>query len=187
MQILYLNVITDVFPALALAIGPGSQGIMKQPPRPRAESVLTRDHWKAVAGWAVLIAICVLTALSIAFYPMGAESHRAVTISFLTLAFGKLWFVFNLRHPQSRLLDNEIVRNPYIAGSIGLCAGLLVAAVYLPGLSDLLRTVPPGPGGWLLIMAMSLVPFVCGQIWRRMGAGRKDAAARPVHTETAKY
>ncbi len=163
LQILYLNVITDVFPALALGMGEGEPGIMKRKPRPRDESVLTRSHWGAIGGWAALGAACVLGALVIAFYLLGFEQHRAVTASFLTLAFGKLWFVFNLRNPGSRMLRNDIVRNPYIAGSILLCAVLLMAAVYLPGLSGILQTRPPGLQGWLLILGMSLIPFVWGQ------------------------
>ena len=65
--------------------------------------------------------------------------RTAVTVSFLTLAFSKLWFVFNLRDPATRLWNNGIVRNGWI-GAIALCSGLLLAAVYLPGLSGLLQT-----------------------------------------------
>jgi P-type Ca2+ transporter type 2C len=176
LQILYLNVITDVFPALALSMGEGEPGIMKKQPRPREESVLTRDHWKSIGGWALLIAVCVLGSLTIAFYVLGYEQNKAVTISFLTLAFGKLWFVYNLRSPGTRLFQNDIVRNKYVAGSIILCIGLLAAAVYMPGLSDVLATRNPGVRGWLLILGASLVPFFWGQILRIAQArkGRKD-------------
>ncbi|MDZ7759085.1 MAG: cation-translocating P-type ATPase C-terminal domain-containing protein [Desulfovermiculus sp.] len=79
------------------------------------------------------------------------------------LAFSKLWFVFNLRTPGSRFLDNDIVTNPFIAASIGLCTLFLVAAVYLPGLSSVLKTAPVGLSGWMLLLGMSCVPFVFGQ------------------------
>lgn len=166
LQILYLNVVTDVFPALALSMGEGEPNIMKRQPRPREESVLTRDHWKSIAGWAVLIAACVLFSLMIAFYVLGYEQNKAVTVSFLTLAFGKLWFVFNLRSPETSLFRNEIAKNKYMAGAIVLCIGLLAAAVYAPGLSGVLETRRPGFGGWLLILAASLVPFFWGQFLR---------------------
>jgi len=74
-----------------------------------------------------------------------------------------LWFVFNLRNPGSQLLDNDIVRNPYIAGSIALCTALLIAAVYLPGLSAILKTQDPGFRGWLIVLGMSSIPFILGQ------------------------
>ncbi|MGA6925015.1 MAG: cation-transporting P-type ATPase, partial [Desulfosarcina sp.] len=173
LQILYLNVITDVFPALALSMGEGEPGVMKQAPRPRDESILTRRHWRAVGGWSLLIALCVLASLSVAFYIMDFETHRAVTVSFLTLAFGKLWFVYNLRSADSSPVDNDIVNNPYILGSIVLCSGLLAAAVYLPGLSDVLATEPPGMAGWFLIGGMSLIPFVWGQTLRAVQRRRR--------------
>jgi Ca2+-transporting ATPase len=166
LQILYLNVVTDVFPALALGAGTGDPDVMKRPPRPRHESVLTRGHWAAVGGWAVLLSACVLTALMVAFYGLDFNQRHAVTISFLTLAFGKLWFVFNLRRPESSLFRNDIVKNPYVAGALALCAGLLLAAVYLPGLSDLLKTENPTRQGWLVVLVMSLVPFLFGQTLR---------------------
>jgi Ca2+-transporting ATPase len=94
------------------------------------------------------------------------DLRPAVTISFLTLAFGKLWFVFNLRRPGSALFDNDIFKNPYIAGSIALCILLLFAAVYLPGLSNVLKIENPTGHGWLVILGMSLIPFIFGQVLR---------------------
>ncbi|HKJ97325.1 MAG TPA: cation-transporting P-type ATPase [Desulfotignum sp.] len=170
LQILYLNVITDVFPALALGMSRGEPDIMSAPPRPREESILTRDHWHAVGGWAFLVAASVLGALSVAYYGFGFETRQAVTISFLTLAFAKLWFVFNLRNPGSSFRHNNIIRNPYILGSLVLCTALLLAAVYAPGLSSLLKTQAPGIKGWLLILAMSLIPFAAGQSLRAFQA-----------------
>jgi Ca2+-transporting ATPase len=166
LQILYLNVITDVFPALALGMGAGDPDVMKRQPRPRSESVLTRKHWAAVGGWALLLAVSVLAALVIAFYGLDFPQRQAVTISFLTLAFGKLWFVFNLRRPGSAVFNNDVLKNPYVAAAIALCAILLLAAVYLPGLSDLLKTENPTRPGWLVVIGMSLFPFICGQILR---------------------
>ena len=164
LQILYLNVVTDVFPALALGMGEGDPDVMRRPPRPRGESILTRRHWWAIGGWATLLAACVLASVSLAFYGLSFDARQAVTVSFLTLAFGKLWFVYNLRRPGSGLLNNDVVRNPYVAGSIVLCAALLLAAVYLPGLSGVLQVVAPAGKGWALALGMSLVPLAVGQI-----------------------
>ncbi len=175
LQILYLNVITDVFPALALGMGRGDPDVMKRPPRPREESVLTRSHWGAIGGWSVLVAACVLGSLAAAFYLLGFERQQAVTVSFLTLAFGKLWFVFNLRSRGSRMFSNDIVRNPYVAGAIVLCAALLITAVYLPGLSRILKTQDPGVQGWTLVLGVSLIPFGVGQVIRAVQAKKKGA------------
>jgi Ca2+-transporting ATPase len=175
LQILYLNVITDVFPALALGMGKGEPNVMNRDPRPRNESVLTGGHWAAIGGWAALLSVCVLAALMVAFYRLDFDHRHAVTISFLTLAFGKLWFVFNLRRPGSSILRNDIVENPYIGSSIALCVLLLLAAVYLPGISDVLKTENPTRSGWLLVVGMSLIPLIFGQALRAFQkAGRQS-------------
>jgi Ca2+-transporting ATPase len=174
LQILYLNVITDVLPALALGVSKGAENIMDQPPRAPGESILTRRHWGAIGGWAVLIAACVLTGLWAGLEWLGLERLAAVTVSFLTLAFAKLWFVFNLRPKGSRLFRNEITRNPWIWAALGVCIVLLGLAVYLPGLSDVLETREPSLRAWGLILGLSLVPFIVGQamriVQRRKGA-----------------
>jgi len=139
---------------------------MNQQPHRKNEPVLTKSHWLSIAGWSFIISVCVLAALALAIYRFGFDQEQAVTISFLTLAFGKLWFVFNLRSPGSRFISNEIIKNRYVAGSILLCIVLLLAAVYLPGLSDVLDTRDPGQTGWFLLLGMSLVPFVIGQTIR---------------------
>jgi P-type Ca2+ transporter type 2C len=163
LQILYLNVITDVFPALALGMSRGSPDVMNRRPRSREEAVLTRRHWLSIGGWAALMSGCVLASLMIAFFVFDFDHDQAVTVSFLTLAFAKLWFVFNLRDPGTRLLTSDIARNPYIHYAILLCTVLLIASVYLPGLSHVLKTEHPGTHGWLLLLGMSLLPFVWGQ------------------------
>ncbi|NBB76347.1 MAG: HAD-IC family P-type ATPase [Bacteroidetes bacterium] len=177
LQILYLNVITDVLPALALGVVAGEAGIMNRKPRPGKENILTRSHWFSIGGWATLISICVLSSLAYGIYQLGFEEQRAVTISFLTLAFGKLWFTFNLRSSGSSFLDNEIIRNPWIIGAILTCIVLLLAAVYLPFLSGVLQTSDPGRNGWILIAVGSLIPFIWGQGLRYTQSVKSDQEA----------
>jgi Ca2+-transporting ATPase len=183
LQILYLNVVTDVFPALALGVGEGDERVMRRPPRDPKEPVLTRRHWLVIVGWGFFIAACVLSALTLALQWLGLPEPAGVTVSFLTLAFAKLWFVFNLRDRTSTPWRNAVVRNPFIWAAIGLCIPLLLLAVYLPGLAEVLSTEAPGLAGWGLIMAMSVVPFIVGQIIltvlrsreRRSGSERAEA------------
>ncbi|MFW6114828.1 MAG: cation-translocating P-type ATPase [Thermodesulfobacteriota bacterium] len=164
LQILYLNMIGDVFPALALGVGKGDPMNMEQPPRDPAEPILTRGYWIAIGGWGALIAVPVLASLALALTWLGMEESRAVTISFLTLAFARLWHVFNMRERASRLLRNDVIQNPFIWAALGMCTVLLTAAVYVPALSLVLDMVRPGPSGWILIFSMSLVPLVAGQV-----------------------
>ncbi len=162
LQILYLNVLTDVFPALALGLGPGSADAMQRPPRQAKESVLTRHHWRSIAGWSVVIGAHVLGALSIALYYLGFEEQRAVTVSFLTLALAKLWFVFNLRDRDTPVWRNDVISNKWMWGAWGLCLALLFAAVYWAPLAGVLQTLPPGRKGWAVIISLSLIPAILG-------------------------
>jgi magnesium-transporting ATPase (P-type) len=67
LQILYLNMIGDVFPALALALGTGDPLSIRQPPRSPNEPIITRSHWLTISGNGVLITVCVLIAYALAF------------------------------------------------------------------------------------------------------------------------
>jgi P-type Ca2+ transporter type 2C len=164
LQILFLNLVTDVFPALALGVGEGDPHVMKRPPRDPGESIMTRRHWYRMGGYGLLITAAVLGALALALKWLGMAREQAVTVSFLTLAFAQLWHVFNMRDRESNLLRNEITRNRYVWGALSLCILLLLLAVYLPGLSDVLKVADPGPSGWALVAVMSLLPLVLGQI-----------------------
>jgi len=178
LQILFLNVLTDVFPALALGVGKGGGEEMERAPRPSGEAIVNRPAWLAVGGYSALIAFCVLAAMLSALHLLGLDELEAVTVSFLTLAFSKLWFVFNLRDPRSTILSNEITTNPWIWGSLALCAVLILAAVYLPGLSEVLKTRTIDGGAWTLALMMSAVPLVVGQAVLLLGGcGSKTAAA----------
>lgn len=164
LQILYINVVNDAFPALALGVGEGEPALMKRPPRPAHEPILTRRHWLAIAGYGLVIAAALGGAFILALKWLGLNEQQAVTITFMTLGFTRLWHVFNMRDRDSGLLQNEITRNPYVWGALIFCTGLLLIAVYVPLLSNVLQTDDPGVNGWLLIMGMSLVPLIIGQI-----------------------
>ncbi|MEX2579433.1 MAG: cation-transporting P-type ATPase [Verrucomicrobiales bacterium] len=173
LQILFLNVLTDVFPALALGVGRGSGNVLEDPPRPSDEGIVTKTEWKVVGFWGGVLSLCVLAALFLALEALGLPENTAVTVSFLTLGFAKLLFVLNLREPRSGIFKNDIFANRWIWAAWALCASLLLAAVYLPFLSGVLRTEAPPAAGWLLIGGLSLVPVVIGQVWLILRS-RKD-------------
>lgn len=166
LQILFLNAINDVFPALALGVGPGSPQLMKQPPRSSEESVLTSRHWTAIALYGALIAAATLGVFAYVLEVLNLSQEEAITISFLSLAFGRLWHVFNMREDKSGLIKNEITTNIYIWGALLICTGLLLSAVYFSPLAAVLQTTPPSQQGWFLIAIASLIPLIVGQIWK---------------------
>lgn len=171
LQILYINVVNDAFPALALGMGRGGANLMGRPPRDPDESILMRGHWSAIAAYGAVIAATILGAFAIARFGLGFETGRATTVSFISLGFARLWHVFNMRQNDSGIFKNEITRNPYVWGALALCTGLLLIAVYLPGLSDALRVQDPGLTGWAVILGMSFVPLVVGQVAKLFGKG----------------
>ena len=149
MQILFLNLVTDVFPALALGVGESGDFIMEQPPRPKSEAMLTRRHWVRLLGYGLVMSAAVLTGLAIALLVFEFDLKRAVTVSFLILAGAQLGHVFNMVSSRSGVFVNEVTRNPWIWAAVVLCVGLLAASVYVPILSKVLGTVEPGREGWL--------------------------------------
>jgi len=168
LQILFLNVVTDIFPAFALGACGGSSDIMDRPPRDPEEPIMTRTNWTELGLFGVLISAAVIGAFVIGggMYAGGMATDEAVTISFLTLAFAQLWHVFNVRDITSGLVRNEVSENLYVWGALGLSSVILVGAVYLPGISLALSTTPIGFEGWLLVFGMSLLPLLLGQIER---------------------
>jgi Ca2+-transporting ATPase len=164
LQILYLNLVTDVFPAFALAMGEGERDVLEQPPRDPDEPLLGRAQWVAVVGHSMALTAGTLGALVIAHAWLGLEDKSVVTIVFLTLAFAQLWHVFNMRSPNSRVLKNEITRNPWVWASLILCAALLVIPAHMPSLTHIFHLVPPDLTMWVVILVMSVMPLLIGQI-----------------------
>ncbi|MEX2279320.1 MAG: cation-transporting P-type ATPase [Acidimicrobiia bacterium] len=166
LQILYLNLITDVFPALALGAGQGEPGVMDRPPRRPDEGVLARRHWYAIGSFGFMMSVPVLGVLAYAVLGLGVSNQVATTMSFLTLAFAQLWHVFNMASPESPILHNDVTGNGWVWGAIALSAGLLLLAVYVPVLSGVMNVATLDPRQWLIVLGASLTPLVLGQALR---------------------
>ena len=173
LQILYLNLVTDVFPAFALGLGRGNPEVMQAPPRPPDEAIVTRHHWAQIALLSGAITLATLAAFGMALFGLGLAAEQAVTVAFLTLALGQVWSVFNLRDPHAGPIRNDVVENPLVWGAIGLCLGLIAAALWLPSLAQVMGLAPPGLPGLGVTVVASLVPLVVGQLallWHQRGA-----------------
>ena len=92
------------------------------------------------------------------------SADGANSIAFLSLALGQLWHVFNMRSRRAALLKNQVMQNPYVWGAIGICLGLLAAALYWPLLATVLHLEIPDQKGWLVVLLASLIPLLLGQI-----------------------
>jgi Ca2+-transporting ATPase len=173
LQILFLNVVTGVFPALALGVGPGAGNVMNQPPRDPESPVLERRHWGALIAFSGVIAAAVLATFLLGLDVLGLEKDQAVTVGFLTLAFSQVWHVFNMRTAGKRWLRNDITVNPWVWGAILLCIALVIGVATAPALSSILSLAPIPTSAWLLAVGGSVLPLAAGPIVLRLVAGNK--------------
>lgn len=180
LQILYINFVSDVMPALALGLSRSEAGVMQQPPRDPKESILQRRHWLAIGGYSALIAGSVLSAFAIALLVLNLEPAQAVTISFLCFGFARLWHVFNMRSVESPLWVNEVTRNRYVWIAILIGAVLLLAAAYVPVLAGVLSVQVLSGQEWLLCLSFSILPLVIVQLLKQAGVRWETAPQRSV-------
>ena len=172
LQILWLNLVTDTFPALALALEPAEPGIMRRPPRHPDASLLSRGFLRAIAFYATLITLATLAAY---VWGLGTgDPARAVTIAFMTLALSQLLHLGNARARGPVLTIRRATANPWALAALPLVIVLQLLAVYWQPLAGVLRTVPLSPGDLLVVFALSAVPAIVGQVvsTQRRGAVR---------------
>ncbi len=177
LQILFLNLVTDVFPALALGMGEGDASVMRRPPRPAGEALLPGRYWWRILVYAAYIAGATLAASSLAHGPLGISRDASVTMSFMTLAVAQVLHVFNMRDRGAPFLNNAVTRNPYVWGAIALCAAMLAAAVYVPALQSVLQTTALTGTQWLIVFGISAAPVVLDLSAR--GLRRASGSLRP--------
>ncbi|GAA4322529.1 cation-transporting P-type ATPase [Pontixanthobacter gangjinensis] len=114
MQILYLNLVTDIFPALALGMGKGSKGIMKNRPRPAGEELLTRKHWMATITYGLSITLSVIGIVIFAHEFLGSTLKETNNMAFNTLVLAQLINIFNLPKKGTSFFKNEITANKWV-------------------------------------------------------------------------
>jgi Ca2+-transporting ATPase len=166
LQILFLNLVTDVFPALALGMGEGDPQLMKEDPRDADEPIMTRSHWISTGVYGALITAAVLFGMDYALSNLGFSSEKSTTISFLILASAQLWHVFDMRENGTNPIINSVTKNKFVWFALVITIALLLTAVYVPFMADLLSLVNPGLNGWMLVLAASLLPMVISQIMK---------------------
>ncbi len=166
LQILYINFVADVFPALALGFGSPSRDVMAEPPRDPSEPILTRRQWVEVSAWGILIAATVLGTLLFGLGGLEIAADEIAAVTFLTFGFARVWHVFNMRRQGSNLVFNEVTTNPYSWAAVAIGVGLMLLAAFFSPLSDVLSVGSLGLNRWLLVLGASLLPLIVGQIIR---------------------
>jgi Ca2+-transporting ATPase len=176
LQILWLNIVTDTFPALALAFEPAESDVMKRPPRDPSRAILSVPFLRAVVFYGI-----VMTGSSGAAYVWGMAAGnpvRAGTIAFMTLALAQAFHLGNARSTGPVIRPARAFANRYALGAVLLVVSLQLASVYLAPLASILGTVPLSVTDWLIVTPLALLSGVLGQAirltrrWRTRRAGR---------------
>lgn len=170
LQILFLNLVTDVFPAFALAAGEGGGNVLARAPRRPKQPMLTAGQWRYIVLCGVAISTTTLIALMVSVRWLGYSNQQSTTVSFITIALAQLWHVFSMRERNSGFWRNAITENRFVWYAIALCLGLMLAAVNLPVLATALEIAPIGMVGWALATTCSLLPVVATQCWLGLGS-----------------
>jgi Ca2+-transporting ATPase len=163
LQILWLNLVTDTFPALALAVEPGEPDIMRQPPRDPQVAILSSSMLRRTVGYGSLIAACSLAVFVWAAGGGAERAARAPTLVFLTLALAQVFHLGNARSPAPVLSWRRVVANRFALGAVVLTCGLQVLAISFPPLARLLEVHRPEPVEWLAVILLGLTPALVGQ------------------------
>lgn len=156
-QILWVNLVTDGLPAMALGLDPPEDNVMKRKPRHPKEGVFARKlGWKIVSR-GFLIGIVTLIVFMIVYYRNPNDLQYAQTTAFATLVMAQLIHVFDCRSETSVFSRNPF-ENKYLVGAVISSALLMLAVIYIPFLQPIFHTVALEPREWLLISGLSAVP-----------------------------
>jgi Ca2+-transporting ATPase len=157
-QILWINLVTDGAPALALGLDPAEPGVMNQPPRPRVEGVITGKMWAGIFFVGLIMAAGTLLVLD-ASLPGGliegaADMRYTQTMAFTTLVLFQIFNVFNARSDE-RSAFVGLFANKWLWGAVLLSLLLQAAVIYIPFLQQAFSTVELSAGDWFVCMAVA--------------------------------
>jgi Ca2+-transporting ATPase len=178
-QILWINLVTDGMPALALGVDPTDATSMSQPPRPSGERVITPRMWRSIFLIGAVMAVATLLVLD-ASLPGGlvdgsGDLRYAQTMAFTTLVFAQLFNVFNARSDE-RSAFVTLFANRWLWAAVAVSAALHVVVLYVPLMQRAFGTVALGAGDWLrCTLAASTVLWV-GELAKLLS--RPDANRR---------
>lgn len=161
-QLLFINLLTDSLPALAIGMEPADEGLLKEKPRDPKEGLMTKDFMIQMAAQGVLIAAVVITA----FY-LGLRSSAAMasTMAFSTLTLARLFHGFNCRGKKS-IFKLGFGTNPYSLYAFGAGALLLGLVIFIPGLHRLFQVQSMPVVSLLQVAVLAFIPTLMIQMKR---------------------
>jgi Ca2+-transporting ATPase len=173
-QLLWINLITDTLPAIALGVDPGDKDIMKKKPRDPKESFFANGAgFRAILG-GILIGALTLTAFSFGLreygYSLGSRTipeevlTYARTMAFVVLAGSQLFYSLAMRNPTKSILQVGLFSNMYLIGAIIIGFVLQIAVISVPFLASAFKVQMLSERDWGLVILFSLVPLVLKEL-----------------------
>jgi Ca2+-transporting ATPase len=169
-HLLFINLLTDSLPAIAIGMEPQEEGLLDQPPRDPNEGILTGPFLKAVTGQGILIAVCTMLAYHIGF--TGGEISVASTMAFSTLTLARLFHGFNCRSERP-VLWLGLLTNLWTVMAFETGAVLLAAVLFLPGLQQMFSVADLNRYQFLAVAALAFLPTVVIQLGKTVRAVAK--------------
>lgn len=162
-QLLWLNLVTDIFPGLGLALEPPEPDVLHRPPRDPAERIIKPSDFQRIVWEASVISVCALAAYSYAVVRYGI-SPRASTIAFMSLTIAQVLHTCSCRSETHRWFDGKpLPRNPYVEAAIFGSLGLQLLPLIFPGLGQLLKLHPLQGQDYGVIAIAALLPLIINE------------------------
>jgi P-type Ca2+ transporter type 2C len=157
-QILWINLVTDGLPALALAMEPPDRDIMQRPPRPPGQRVVTLRQGLLMVAHGALLTAGSTIGFAMAYQNDEANLPAARTTAFCIVALGQLSYSFACRSQTRTLPELGFASNPYLFAATGVSVLLQMGVVLLPPLRPIFETTGALGLDWLLVIVLSLTP-----------------------------
>jgi Ca2+-transporting ATPase len=171
LQILFINLVTDVLPALALGVSEGNAFVMKDKPRNPAEPLLKTKQWYAVWIYAAIISVSTLGAVFISHFFLHAgtrfDPKLCNNILFFTLIFCQLFHVFNMASVKVSFFKSEVFRNKYVWYALLSCALIILSVFFITPVGKALNVQPLKAEDWLVVFASSVFSLLVIQVLKR--------------------
>jgi len=161
-QLLWINLVTDGLPALALGMEPPERDIMKRRPRPPREPVITFRHGVQMLLQGSLIALVTTMAFALVYHANGLEHAR--TAAFCVIAYAQLFYSFSCRSQRYTLPELGLFSNPYLFGAIAISGLLQLSAVALPFARTVFDVTAFPLQEWTLVILLSLIPVTAIEV-----------------------
>ncbi len=162
-QLLYLNLVTDTLPGVALAMEPGHNDVLNQPPRNKKERILNKELIGFLCLMAGLMVLGTIP-LFIHFLPQGLEKAR--TIAFVSMSMFQLFNVLNMRSLKKSLFKIGIFSNKWVTMALAASLLMMLGIIYLPWISDIFKFIPLSLGEFGIITLIASSVLVAGELYK---------------------